>query len=139
MNLDDVKQFLNQFETCVISTVGDNLQPEAATVGFSVDDDFKILIATNKKTRKAANLEKNNKVALVVGFDGPRTVQIEGEAVKIDVEENADRINLHYEKVPAAKKFAGQSGQSYYLISPTWLRFTNYTQNPPIFDTESFL
>ncbi len=138
MNIQDVKEFLNHFETCVVATVGNDEQPEAATVGFSVDDDFRLMIATNEKTRKAANIAVNNKIALVVGFDGPKTVQLEGVVEKVNQTEYQDRINLHFERVPAAKKFAGESGQNYYLIIPTWLRFTNYTQDPPIFETENF-
>ena len=138
VNLEGAKEFLNQHETCVVATSGKDSQPEAATVGFSIDDDLKILIATNKKTRKAANLVENNKVALVVGFDGPKTVQLEGKVEKIDQTKYQDRINLHFEKVPGAKRFAGESGQNYYLITPTWLRFTDYTQKPPIFETENF-
>lgn len=139
MNLEDVKTFLTLSTTCVIATIGDSWQPEAATVGFSLDGELKVLIATNEKTRKAANLAENNKVALVVGFDGPKTVQLEGEAEKIDQTKHQDRINLHFEKVPGAKKFSGESGQNYYLITPTWLRFTDYTQDPAIFETRSFV
>lgn len=139
MSLEAAKQFLNQFETCIVATADANGQPQAATVGFSVDDEFKILIATNQNTRKAANLAENNKIAFVVGFEGPKTVQLEGVAVRIDPEENQDRINLHFEKVPGAKKFAGESGQNYYLITPTWLRFTDYTKPSPIFETRIFV
>lgn len=138
MSIQDVREFLNQFETCVIATVDSSGQPEAATVGFSVDSDFKIMIATNEKTRKAANLVANSRVALVVGFEGPKTVQLEGVAQKINLEQNQTRINLHFQKVPGAKKFAGEAGQNYYLITPTWLRFTDYTQKPPIFETGDF-
>lgn len=137
MSLDDVKQFLDGFETCVIATNSGD-QPQAATVGFSVDDDFKILIATSEKTRKAVNLTENNKVSLVVGFEGPKTMQLEGVAEKVDQDTYKDRINLHFERVPAAKKYAGDTGQNYYLITPTWLRFTDYTNETPIFETRSF-
>lgn len=138
MNLENVKQFLNEHETSVISTLDAHNQPQAATVGFSVDENFIIVFATNQKTRKANNIAVNNKVALVVGFEGQKTVQIEGTAEKIDTELNKDRINLHFAKVPGAKKFAGELDQSYYLIRPTWLRFTDYTKQPSTFETRSF-
>ena len=102
MNLDDVKNFLNQYETCVLATV-DGTQPQAATVGYSVDDDFKILIATNVATRKAKNLISNSRVALVVGFEGTTTLQLEGSVRQLDTEESSDRLALHFEKVPGAK------------------------------------
>ncbi len=138
MNVAHVREFLNQFETCVIATVSEGAKPEAATVGFSVDDHFMILIATNKTTRKATNIIRNGNVALVVGFEGPKTVQLEGVARKIDETEFSGRIDLHYKKVPGAQKFAGDDGQSYFLITPTWLRFTDYTHKPSIFETRDF-
>lgn len=138
MNLEDVKQFLSQFHECVIATVCVEMQPEAATVGFSYDEDFKFMIASNKSTRKAKNIEANNKVALVVGFDGPKTVQIEGEAQVVDKEGMLGRIELHFSKVPRAKDFDGEEGQTYYLITPTWLKFTDYTKSPDTFETKDF-
>lgn len=139
MILQDAKQFLGQFETCVLATIGKNNQPQAATVGFSVDDDLKVMVATNEKTRKATNLAENAKIALVVGLEGPKTLQLEGVAEKLNKTEHQDRINLHFEKVPGAKKFTGEAGQNYYLITPTWLRFTDYTNQNPIFETRSFI
>lgn len=138
MNLDDVKQFMSQHQECVVATVGQNLQPEAATVGFSCDENFKIMIATNQSTRKAKNLSENQKIAIVIGFDGPKTVQIEGEVQVADRESLKSRINFHLESVPRAKDFDGEEGQTYYLITPTWLRFTDYTKSPDTFETKDF-
>lgn len=138
MNFDEVRQFMSQHHECVIATISPDSQPEAATVGFSVDEDFKIMIATNKSTRKAKNIELNSKVAIVIGFDGPKTVQIEGEAKIVDEKEHKDRINLHFETVPRAIDFAGEEGQTYYLITPSWLRFTDYTKSPDIYETKDF-
>lgn len=138
MNIAEVKAFLDSFETCVIATMSGD-QPQAATVGFSIDDNFQVLIASNESARKAQNLKKNAKVALVVGFKGPKTVQLEGVAEKLDQHQGQGRIKLHFEKVPGAKKFAGESNQTYYLVAPTWLRFTDYTQDPSVFETRSFV
>ncbi len=138
MTLNDAKLYLDQYQDCVVATVGADAHPEAATVGFSYDEDFKFMIATNRSTRKARNIEANSKVALVVGFDGPKTVQIEGEAVAIDKEEHKSRIDMHLEKIPGAKEYADEPGQTYYLITPTWLRFTDYTKSPDTFETKDF-
>ncbi|MCA9309215.1 pyridoxamine 5'-phosphate oxidase family protein [Candidatus Saccharibacteria bacterium] len=138
MNLDSVKQFLEDFEECVIATVNERAKPEAATVGLSCDDNFTFLIGTNKDTRKAANISQNNSVALVVGFSGPKTVQIEGVAEKVTRDTHQERIELHLDTVSGARSFDGEPGQTYYMIKPTWLRFTDYTQEDPIFETEDF-
>lgn len=138
MNLSDVKQFLDQFHECVISTVGEAMQPESATVGLSCDENFTLMIATNQSTRKAKNLQSNQKVAIVVGFEGPRTVQIEGTAQIVNKEDFNSRIQLHLDWVPSAKTYESEPGQTYYLITPTWLRFTDYTQSPDTFETKDF-
>jgi general stress protein 26 len=138
MNINDVKQFLDQFHECVISTVDVDMQPESATVGLSCDENFKFMIATNQSTRKAKNLQSNQAVAIVVGFDGPKTVQIEGTAQIVDKDNFNSRIQLHLDWVPSAKTYDGEPGQTYYLITPTWLRFTDYTKSPDTFETKDF-
>lgn len=138
MNIKTVKQFMEQYKTCVIATVGSSGQPEAATVGISVDGDFKCMIATNQFTRKAVNLAANNNIALVIGFDAPRTLQLEGVAELVDTNAYQSRIDLHLKNVPELKRFAGDASQHYYLITPTWIRFTDYTQSQPVYETGDF-
>lgn len=136
MDIDIVKQFMNQFQTCVLSTVRDN-KPQSATVGFSVDDELNILVATQLSTRKASNILSNPFVSIVIGFEGNKTVQIEGKATQATADELADRLEIHYEKVPSAKKFASYEGQAYFLIRPSWPRYTDYTAPEPVSEMEN--
>lgn len=48
------------------------------------------------------------------------------------------RLNAHFTKVPGAKKFKDQAGQTYFEITPIWLRFTDYTVKNPVFETRNF-
>lgn len=66
----------------VISTVAENGEPQSAVVTFIVDDEFNIFFVTRKSSRKFANLMKNPRVAVVVGFDPehPSTIQMHGNA-----------------------------------------------------------
>ena len=116
MNIDTVKQFLAEFDDCVIATVSADGKPEAATVGFSCDENIRIVICTNINTRKAVNMRDNHSVALVVGFEGSCTVQYEG----------------------IARRFGEDEDQGYYIITPTWLRFTDYTKAPSTFEIKEF-
>lgn len=136
--LQTASEYLKTMETCVIATAGADGQPEAATIGFSHDDSFVILFGTNRSTRKYANLKANPKCALVVGFESPQTVQIEGIAEEVDAADIADRLQQHTNKVPAAKRFAEQEGQTWFFITPTWLRHTNYAAPEPVLETEEF-
>lgn len=137
MNLAPVIEFMNQHKTCVLSSVNGD-KPQSATVGFSVDDDFKILIATKSSTRKASNIVNNPNVSLVIGFSGDKTLQIDGVAKELDRYTNNDRVELHFEKVPGAKKYAQDDGQVYFLITPTWMRFTDYNAENGVYETENF-
>lgn len=137
MSLKRVKEFMDENQTCVISSIRDG-RPQSATVGVSLDDNFNILIATKRSTRKAENIVNNPQVSIVVGFSGSKTVQIEGIAEVFDSENNSDRVEYHFKKVPGAKKHAKDDGQIYFLIKPSWLRYTDYTLDDPIFETEVF-
>ncbi|HEX7450933.1 MAG TPA: pyridoxamine 5'-phosphate oxidase family protein, partial [Polyangiaceae bacterium] len=54
--------------------------PQAAVVGYAVSDDLELVFDTLGSTRKAHNLRRDSRVALVVGWDDDQTVQIEGIA-----------------------------------------------------------
>lgn len=138
MSLQNASSLMNKHLTCVVATVSEEGLPEAATVGFSHDKDFSIVIATNEKTRKAQNLVANKHVAMVIGFEGLETVQIEGKAAKKTAVELGDRLEQHFAKVPNAKKRIGNEGEVYFLITPTWLRHTDYTAEQPVFETKDF-
>lgn len=137
MSLEDAKKFMNEHETCVLATTHADGSPQAATVGFSVQGN-KVLISTNSKTRKYKNLTNNSKVAVVVGTEGAKTLQLEGEAKEIPAANNQKLIDEHFLQVPAAKEYADEEGQTYFLITPAWLRFTDYTAQNPIFETRDF-
>lgn len=136
MNLSDVNDFLIQHSTCVLASIADDDQPIAATVGFSHRSNFEIMVGTNNKSYKYQNIKNRSKVAIVVGFEGSKTVQLEGVAREFTPSES--ELEAHYNKVPAARKFQHQEGQTYLLISPSWLRFTDYSHADQIFETRSF-
>lgn len=136
MSIQKAFEFIKENETCVLATVTKDGVPQAATVGYSVDGDFNFLISTNKNTRKYQNLIENNKVALVVGFLGSKTVQLEGSAKELDITDK--RVEEHLTKLPGAVKFKIQPGQTYFLVRPIWLRFTDYSESQQIFEAKDF-
>lgn len=137
MSLSAVKKFLDEHTTCVLATVASDGTPQAATVGFSVDESFSLLVGTNKKSRKYQNIANSKNVAVVVGFSGDKTVQIEGTVTK-EIPLSDVRVAQHYEKVPGAKRFKDYEGQTYLMVVPTWLRLTDYSSAGPIYETRQF-
>lgn len=76
-----VSYFLKTHELAVVATSSKSGQPEAATIGYMVDENFNFTFLTKQDSRKVKNILENPKVALVVGaVPGINTLQIEGEA-----------------------------------------------------------
>lgn len=75
-------EFLKSQRVAVISTTDEKGEPQSAVVTFLVDDEFNIFFVTRKKSRKFANIIRNPRVAVVVGFDPehPSTIQMHGNA-----------------------------------------------------------
>jgi len=136
-HFDKVFEVFERNPTCVLARVNVESGASAATVGFSYDDDLSLVIATNAATRKCEDLRQNPKCAVVVSTEFPATVQYEGVAREITAEELGDRLEKHFERVPAAKRLVGDD-QAYFLITPTWLRYRNLGDETQTFETKDF-
>lgn len=125
MDMKKVDAFFRAHNTCVLATINASGEPEAATVGFSHNSDFELMIATNESTRKYKNLVNNPHVAVVIGTEGSITVQYQGIARLLEQNELKARIEAHFEKVLGARRHTKEQGQAYFSISPTWLRYSD--------------
>jgi len=133
-----ILDFLNQYEECVVATVNESGQPEAATVGYSTTPQLELTIGTNGDTRKCRNLRRSPRVAVVVGFEGEATVQYEGTARELTGDELSERLALHVQKVPSAAFFKNKPDQVYFSGAPTWVRLTDYGQEPAVQELKEF-
>lgn len=119
----------------VQSSVTANSKAQAAIVGFAVSDQFEIIFDTLQNTRKVQNLRRNPAVALVIGGWTPgdeRTVQYEGIADEPRDGELERLKAIYYEVYPDGVARAKWPGLIYVRVKPTWLRFSDYNQNPPV-------
>ena len=69
--------FLKSHKTAVIATTAMGEAPQASTIYYIVDNDFSIYFLTGKETRKFKNLERDNRIAFVVGT-GPEVATSQG-------------------------------------------------------------
>ncbi len=127
-----IDNLMNASKTCVIATVTPEGNPEAATVGFSHNDKYELLIGMSNTSRKYHNLMANSAVAVVVGFEKPATVQYEGTAKLISGTELETRLKAHFEKVPGAKIYSQGVDQVYFSITPKWMRYTDIEAEPEV-------
>ena len=107
---------------CVIATATKEGLPEAALVGYAIMDDGTIILSTKKETRKAKNIEENNKIALVFGFSFTEFhVQLEGT---VHITTNASHEAFFFSQNTQAEKFKTQNDIK-LVITPTWMRWFN--------------
>ena len=134
MNTSLLLRFLREHRLAVQASVSPDSRAQAAVVGFAVSDRFEIVFDTIESTRKARNLRVNPQVALVVGGLLPgdeRTAQIDGIADEPGGED-LDRLKaVYYEAYPDGPSRLSWPGLIYVRVRPTWVRFSNYTVNPP--------
>jgi general stress protein 26 len=129
MDKQTVLSFLHSNEYCIVSTVDSHNKPEAALVGFSENDTFEIMIGTMEDTRKFKNISQNPAMAIVIGWDNLMTVQYEGTARIVEGDELKTYQANHFAKLPGAEKFKDLPGQKYIVVSPEWLRYTDFNKH----------
>ena len=103
--------------------------------GIIVSDRVEVFFDTLAHSRKAVNLRHNPAIALAVGSnaDGAeRSVQLEGIA---DEPRGADLdrlLALYFATFPDGRERQTWPAITYFRVTPTWLRYSNYAAEPPL-------
>lgn len=126
-----VIDFLASQKLGVIATSGATQFPQSALVGFCETAKLELIFGTSNQSRKYKNLKVNRQISFVIGFSSGGTLQYEGLAKQLSQTELANYLNLYDTKNPGSSKFKTNEDQCYFLVSPTWLRFTSYSVDSP--------
>jgi len=130
-----ILSFLKTHPLATISTIAKgSIQPESALIAFTQTEDLEIIFESFVGTRKWRNLKTNSRVAFVVGWDTKEhiTLQYEGVAMPILSSEREQYIQLFLAKdTPCTEKFLRDSRVCLYKVSPTWIRYSDYTHDTP--------
>lgn len=133
---DTILSFLKENKLAVLSTV-DNNKPESAVIFFSETEDLGIIFDTFNTYRKYRNLEDNQNVSLVIGWDNEITVQYEGVAKELQGREIDEGVKIHLNKLPHMAKWYEMEQTRYFQIRPKWIRYANLGANPhEVFEVE---
>lgn len=125
-----ILEFLKGHTLAVIATSNRNGTPQAAVIDFSVRDTLEIVFDTFEDTRKFANLSTSARVAFVVGWDNNITVQYEGDASRVPVQDIERYQEDHLASVPAEREFI-EKGAVVFKVDPRWIRYSDFTKDPP--------
>lgn len=126
-----IVQFMDSCNLGVVSTIGPQGTPQSALVGIAVTSELEIVFDTLERTRKFANLIRDPRTSLVAGWHGEITVQLEGIARRISSRELGRYHDTYFKKFPDGPARLKWEGISYFVIAPTWIRYSDYNQNPP--------
>jgi hypothetical protein len=118
--------FLRRHRICVQASTFASGAPQAAVVGFAVSDDLEIVFDTIDDTRKAKNLRRDPRIALVVGWDDEQTVQIEGVADEPGGDDLARLKSVYFGVYPDGVERQGWKGITYVRVRPTWARYSDF-------------
>jgi hypothetical protein len=116
-----------------VSSVSATGEPQAALVGVVVSEDLEIFFDTLETTRKAGNLRARPRAAVVLGStaaDAQVTVQLEGVADEPRGTDLERLKELYFERFHDGPTRQAWKGLIYVRIRPTWLRLSDYAQDP---------
>jgi hypothetical protein len=131
-------EFMSRCKLGVLGSVSPEGVPQSALVGIAVSEELEIIFDTLDTTRKFRNLTANRRASFVIGWEGEKTVQFEGEAF---LPEGAELRN--YKKIYFATWLDGPARQSwpgiaYFVVRPRWIRYSDFDQRPPLVEELSF-
>jgi pyridoxine/pyridoxamine 5'-phosphate oxidase len=131
---DKLLAFMRQELYAVQASVSVRGAPQAAIVGIVVSDRFEVFFDTLTSSRKAVNLRHNSAAALVIGpaaAGAERTVQLEGAADEPTGTELERLLELYFARFPDGRERQQWPGITYWRVSPTWLRYCDFSVDPP--------
>jgi hypothetical protein len=102
--------------------------PQAALMNIAVTPELEIVFETTCYTRKFAHLERDGRVALVVGWEGQQTLQYEGMATRPEGRKQQLARDTFVAAFPRKAPDEYWPGNRYFLVHPCWLRFSSYYQ-----------
>jgi len=135
MTRDTLLAFLRSHRHATQASVSAAGNPQAAIVGIAVSDQFEIVFDTLESTRKASNLIRDARIAFVVGDHSAtarQCVQYEGIAERPVGAELAAAQALYFQYFPDGRDRLGWPGIIHLLVRPRWIRFSDYTTDPPL-------
>ncbi|WP_353069238.1 pyridoxamine 5'-phosphate oxidase family protein [Tunturibacter empetritectus] len=138
MTKAELYEFLAGHKLAVVGSISGDGVPQSALVGIAVTEDLEIVFDTLNTTRKYRNLISNPKASVVVGWEGEKTVQLEGEASLPVGEELTRYKRVYFSAWPDGVSRQDWAGLVYFVVRPRWIRYSDFDQRPPRIEELAF-
>ena len=132
MDREAICRAMQQYRYGVVSSHSAEGVPQSALVGIAVTSKMEIIFDTVRSSRKYANLVRNPVCSFVVGWGGEQTVQFEGVAKELIGEERDLYLEVYFAIWPDCRAHLEWPDITYFLVSPRWVRYSDYDHNPPL-------
>jgi len=122
--------FIRRHPLAVVASVAATGAPQAAVVGIAVTDQVELVFDTLGDSRKARNLRRDGRAAVVIGWD-EETLQLEGPTDEPSGPELERLQRSYFQAFPDGRSRLSWPGLTYFRIRPTWARFSDFRSDPP--------
>ncbi len=122
----------------VVSSIGEDGVPQSALVGIAIGPQLEIIFDTLKSSRKYPNLVKRPECAFVLICEGEQTIQFEGIAFEPTGVELEKYQATYFAVWPDGPTRMNWPGIAYLVVRPRWIRYSDYDQQPPLIEENSF-
>ncbi len=137
LSLSEFLEFVKDENLAVLATVSPDVLPEAALMGVAVSASAEFIFDTPTASRKLTNIRFNDRVAVVIGWRGAISFQIEGSARMVSRDERR-----HYEKIYESQFPNSRVSNPTFevvVVTPNWLRRYDATTEPSRCDFADWL
>ena len=135
MDIADLVTFARSTKWAVEASVAADGRPQAAVIGVAVTDRLELVFDTMGDTRKAENLRRDPRVAVVLGWDDGQTLQIDGVADEPTGAELAELKKVYFARFPDGLEREGWPGIAYFRVRPRWARHSDFRGATPVIHT----
>lgn len=136
----DLYTFMAKQKLGVLGTISQTESPQSALVGIAVTPQLEIVFDTVKTSRKYPNLITHPACSFVIGGwgSGEQTVQYEGKAEELTPPALQHYQAAYFKTWPDGPARMSWPGIVYFVVRPTWIRYSDFDQNPPLIREFSF-
>jgi pyridoxine/pyridoxamine 5'-phosphate oxidase len=126
MTRAELLAFIRRYRLAVVASATSSGAPQAAVVGMAVTDDLELVFDTLADSRKAQNLRRDRRAAVVIGWDDEQTLQLEGTADEPAGDTLARLQRSYFHAFPDGTTRLSWPSITYFRITPTWARFSDF-------------
>jgi len=127
-----LRDFMSRHRLAVIATASGDGQPEAALINIAVTPELDIIFETTSATRKFPNLEMNPRVSLVIGWQGDKTLQLDGMVEELESTAYEKLTPTFFSAFPEKSSHEYWPGNLYFRVRPYWFRLSAYGVSPKV-------